>query len=385
MEESSTMRVMVAAQKLKAEGVNVVDLGAGEPDFNTPDNIKQAARRAIDENFTRYTPVGGVPQLKDAILQRYREDFGVERRREELIATVGGKHSIFNTLMSLVNPGDEVIIPAPYWVTFPQVVYLCGGTPVIAPSSAEDGFKVTADLVRRHLTSRTKVLILNSPCNPTGSVIPKSEFLKLCELAVERDVYLLSDECYQRFLYDGLEPYTAAAVPEGLRHRIIVSGSLSKTYAMTGWRLGYTIAPAEIVKQISKIQGHETSNPTSITQAAGIEALTGPQDSVGQMIREYQRRRDYLVPALNRLAGIRCFNPQGAFYVYPDVRVHLINGMKTSDDFAARLLDQAHVAVTPGSGFGMDGFIRISYAAAYSDLEEAVKRLAGFLDKLHNR
>lgn len=382
MEESSTMAVMIAAQKLKAEGVDVIDLGPGEPDFNTPDNIKEAAKRSIDANFTRYTPVGGIPKLKEAILYRYREDFGVERSREEVMATIGGKQSIFNTLLALVNPGDEVIIPAPYWVTFPQVVYLCGGIPVIPQTSPEDGFAITTETVRRHLTNRTKLLVLNSPCNPTGAVIPHDEFLNICKLAADHDVYVLSDECYQRFLYDGLKPYTAAAVPEKLRHRVIVSGSLSKTYAMTGWRLGYTVAPPEVVTQMAKIQGHETSNPTSIAQAAGIEALTGPQESVRQMIREYQRRRDFLVPALNRLPGIRCFNPKGAFYVFPDLRAYLKNGLRTSDDFASRLLKEASVAVTPGSGFGTDGFIRISYAAAYADLEEAVRRLAEFLRKL---
>jgi aspartate aminotransferase len=210
-------------------------------------------------------------------------------------------------------------------------------------------------------------------------VIPPGEFLKICELAAEREIYVLSDECYQVFLYDGLRPSTAAAVPEHLRRWVIVSGSLSKTYAMTGWRLGYTIGPSELVSQMAKIQGHETSNPTSIAQAAGIEALTGPQDSVHEMIREYQRRRDFLVPALNRLPRVRCFKPQGAFYVYPDIRAFLHNGIKTSDDFAGRLLSEAHVAVTPGSGFGMDGFIRISYAAAYTALEQAVRRLGEFL------
>jgi len=382
MEESSTMLVMLAAQKLKAEGVDVVDLGAGEPDFNTPDNIKEAAKRAIDRNFTRYTPVAGVPQLRDAILYRYREDFGVERKREEVIATVGGKHSIFNILMTLVNPADEVIIPAPYWVTFPQVVHLCGGRPVTLRTVPEEGFKVTLDSVSRHLTKRTRVLILNSPCNPTGAVIPKAEFLRICELAAQHDVYVLSDECYQRFLYDGGAPYTAAAVPEELRHRVVVSGSLSKTYAMTGWRLGYTIGPAELIGQIAKVQGHETSNPCSIAQAAAIEALTGPQESAQKMIQEYQRRRDFLVPALNGLPGIRCFKPEGAFYVYPDIRGCLKAEMRTSDDFAARLLREAHVALTPGSGFGVDGFVRISYAAAYSALEEAVRRLGEFLRKL---
>jgi aspartate aminotransferase len=385
VEESSTMQVMIAAQKLKSEGVEVVDLGAGEPDFNTPENIKEAAKRAIDANFTRYTPAVGVAQLRDAILRRYREDFGVDRKRDEVMATVGGKHSIFNTLLALINPGDDVIIPAPYWVTFPQVVHLCGGRPVIVETSPEQGFSITSEIIHKHITDRTKLVILNSPCNPTGAVIEAGEFLKICQLAAEREIYVLSDECYQVFLYDGLQPSTAAAVPEHLRRWVIVSGSLSKTYAMTGWRLGYTIGPSELVAQMAKIQGHETSNPTSIAQAAGIEALTGPQDSVHAMIREYQRRRDFLVPALNQIPGVHCFKPQGAFYVYPDIRAFLHNGLKTSDDFAGRLLSEAHVAVTPGSGFGMDGFIRISYAAAYTALEEAVRRLANFLRSLESR
>jgi aspartate aminotransferase len=382
VEESATQAVMIAAQKLKTQGVHVVDLGAGEPDFNTPVNIREAAKRAIDANFTRYTPAAGVPQLRDAILQRYKEDFGVQRARDEVIATVGGKHSIFNTVMALVNPGDEVIIPAPYWVSFPQIVHLCEAIPVAPSTSAEDGFQITADFIRRHMTARTRMVIINSPCNPTGAVIPRPEFLKICELAADKDVCVLSDECYQRFVYDGLEPYTAAGLPESVRHRVIVSGSLSKTYAMTGWRLGYTMAPKEVINQIGKIQGHQTSNPTSISQAAGIEALTGPQESVQEMITEYERRRDFLVPALNQLPGVRCAKPQGAFYVYPDIRAHLKDGIRTSDEFAARLLDEAHVAVTPGSGFGADGFIRISYAAAYSELEESVRRLEGFLRRL---
>lgn len=382
MEESSTMAVMVAAQKLRAQGVDVVDLGAGEPDFNTPDNIKSAAHRAIDANFTRYTPASGVPKLRDAIVERYRADFGVERAREEVIATVGGKQSIFNLLLALVDPGDEVVIPAPYWVTFPQIVHLCGGRPVLAETSPEEGFALTAEGLRRSFTDRTKVLILNSPSNPTGAVVPRREFLEICEMAVERGIYVLSDECYQRFLYDGLEPYTAAAVEPRLRGRVLVSGSLSKTYAMTGWRIGYTIAPREVISAVAMIQGHQTSNPTSIAQAAAIEALTGPQDSVDTMIKEYERRRDFLVPALNALPGVRCFKPQGAFYVFPDIGAHLKSGLATSDVFAARLLAEAHVAVTPGSGFGTDGFIRISYAAAMSALEEAVRRLGSFLRTL---
>jgi len=382
IEVSSTMAVMIAAQNLKAQGHDVVDLGAGEPDFPTPQNIKAAGIRAIDENFTRYTPATGVPELKDAILERYRRDFGVERRRDEVIATVGGKQSIFNLLMALVDDGDEVIIPAPYWVTFPQVVRLCGGVPVIAEARATDGFPVTEELVRRHMSPRTKVVILNSPANPTGGVIPWAEFLRICRTAADAGAYVLSDECYQRFVYDGAAPYSAAAVPPELRSRVLVSGSLSKTYAMTGWRIGYTIAPPEVAAEAGKIQGHETSNPTSIAQAAAIEALRGPQESVAEMLHEYQRRRDYLVPALRALPGIGCMNPQGAFYVFPDISAHLKGRVKTSDDFCALLLERQRVAVTPGTGFGTDGFLRISYAASMDALAEGVRRLAEFLRSL---
>lgn len=382
MEESSTMAVMLAAQRLRAQGLPIVDLGAGEPDFHTPDHIKEAAKRAIDANFTRYTAAVGVPELRDAIVRRYREDFGVERLRSEVVVNVGGKQSIFNLLLALVDSGDEVVIPAPYWVTFPQIVHLCGGTPVIVQAPPEDGFRITADLIAPHLTERTKVVVVNSPGNPTGAVIPWREFVRICELAAERDVYVLSDECYQHFLYDGLLPCTGAAVPEPLRARVLVSGSLSKTYAMTGWRIGYTIAPEQVIAAVTKIQSHETSNPTSIAQAAAIEALCGTQQPVQTMLAEYKRRRDFLVPALCALPGVRCARPEGAFYVFPDIRTRLGGRVRTSDEFAARLLDEAYVAVTPGSGFGTDGFIRISYAAAMSDLEEAVWRLDAFLATL---
>lgn len=382
VQDSSTAQVFQAVKKLKAQGVPVVDLVAGEPDFDTPANIKVAAKQAIDSNFTRYTATGGVPQLLDAILTRYREDFGVERVREEVIATIGAKQAVFNTLLALVEPGDQVIIPAPYWVTFPQVVRLCGGEPVIVETDPEQGFQVTARQLEPFLSENTKALIINSPHNPTGAVVPTGEFFEICRMAAERGIYVLSDECYQQFLYDGLAPYTAAAVPEAQRPFAVVWGSLSKTYAMTGWRLGYAVGPAELIAQLGRIQGHQTSNPTSISQAAAIEALTGPQDSVLFMIREYQRRRDYLIPALNRIRGIKCSLPQGAFYAYADVRPLLGDSMRTSDEFARRLLQDMRVAVTPSSGFGAEGFIRISYAAAYSDLEEAVLRLTDFVGTL---
>jgi aspartate aminotransferase len=379
--ESSTIKVMAAAQKLKAEGVDVVDLGVGEPDFNTPENIKEAAKRAIDKNFTRYTPAPGVPALRDAIVARYRTDFGVERTRKEVIMNVGGKQAIFNAAMAILNAGDEVLIPTPYWVSFPPIVYLCGGTPVFVETPSESGFQVTAEMLEKHITSRTKIIIINSPCNPSGTVIPYEEFSKIAQLAADRGIFLMSDECYQRFLYDGLKPFTGAAFPESVRKWIIVIGSLSKTYAMTGWRIGYTIGPAELIDRMATIQSHQTSNPTSIAQMAAIEALTGPQESVEIMTREFQRRRDYLVPALNRIPGIRCFMPQGAFYAYPDIRGLLKGEIKSCEGLAARLLEESFIALTAGCAFGTNGFIRMSYATAFSELEKTIQRLTDFVNK----
>jgi aspartate aminotransferase len=379
VQESSTVRAMAIAQKMKSEGIDVVDLSVGEPDFNTPENVKDAARRAIDNNLTRYTATPGMPALRDAIVSRYRTDFGVERTRREVIVNVGGKQAIFNALMAVVNPGDAVLIPAPYWVTFPPVVRLCGGTPVIVETDPANGFAVTAELLERRITDRTKLMIINSPCNPSGAVVPEAEFSRICELAADRGVFVLSDECYQRFLYDGLQPYTGAAVPDAQRPWIIVVGSLSKTYAMTGWRIGYTIGPVELIDRMSTIQSHQTSNPTSIAQAAAIEALTGSQESIPVMTQEYQRRRNYIVGALNRIPGIHCFMPQGAFYVYPDIRGLLRGDIKTCDGLATELLEKAHLALTAGSAFGTEGFIRFSYAASHSELEKAMSRLSDFV------
>jgi aspartate aminotransferase len=382
VQESTTVRVMAAAQKMKAEGIDVVDLSVGEPDFNTPENVKAAARRAIDSNFTRYTATPGMPALRDAILARYHTDFGVERKRQEVIVNVGGKQAIFNALMATVNPGDEVLIPAPYWVTFPPVVHLCGGKPVIVETDPAGGFQVTAELLEPCITDRTKLVILNSPSNPSGAVVPFAEFSRICELAADRGIFVLSDECYQRFLYDGLQPFTGAAVPDRQRPWVIVVGSLSKTYAMTGWRIGYTIGPSELIQRMSTIQSHQTSNPTSIAQVAAIEALLGPQDFIGEMTQEYQRRRDYIVNALNQIPGVRCFMPQGAFYVYPDIRGLLSGNVKNCDDLATQLLEKAHLALTAGCAFGTSGFIRFSYATSRSELEKAMQRLADFVAKL---
>jgi aspartate aminotransferase len=381
VQKSATLQVLSIAQQLKAEGVRIIDLGAGEPDFSTPEHIKEAAKRALDANFTRYTAPGGVPELRDAIIARLRQDFGVERTRFEIIATAGAKQAIFNALLTIIGEGDEVVIPSPYWGTFPQVVHICGGNPIIAEAAYEDKFSVTADLLQRHFTARTKAIILNSPHNPTGNVIARDEFLKICRLAAERGIFVVSDECYMGFVYDGLKAYTGAMVPDELRPWVIVAGSLSKIYAMTGWRIGYVIGPRDLISKMDTIQGHQTSNPTSVSQAAAIEALTGSQDSAAHMIKEYQRRRDFLIPALNRIPGFHCLLPQGAFYAYPDIRKVLIGRYKTSDEFARLLLQEEHIAVTPGSGFGTEGFIRISYTAPLDALKEAIERLKDFINR----
>jgi aspartate aminotransferase len=375
------MQVVAAAQRLRAEGRDIVDLGAGEPDFPTPGHVKEAAKRAIESDFTKYTAAAGTPELRDAIIRRFAEDFGVDRARQEVIATVGGKQAIFNVLLALVNPGDEVLVSAPYWVTFPQVVHLCGGTPIPVPADEQAGFQITARMIEAHLTSKTSLIVLNSPNNPSGSVISAAELLRICEFAAERGIHVLVDECYQRIVFDGLRPSTAAAVPSEVRPWVIVAGSLSKTYAMTGWRIGFTIGPEDLVSRILAIQGHETSNPNSVAQMAAIEALRGPQDCVEQMRREYQRRRDFFVPALNRIPGVRCPTPQGAFYAFASIRGILDGLVPTSDAFAARLLEDAGLAVTPGTGFGAEGYIRLSFAASMTTLEEAVRRLDVFVRK----
>src|SRR3954464_1421152 len=298
---SSTMKVASDAERLRSEGVDVVDFGAGEPDFPTPDNIKQAAIRALEQNFTKYTPAGGTAELKKAICDRHTQDFGTAYKPAECLVTVGGKPVIFNLTQALVNPGDEVIIPAPYWVTYKDVVNYAGGHCVFVDTDEANGFEVTADMIERHLSPRTKLVIINSPNNPSGSVLDDAEFKKIFEVTSRRDVYLMTDECYCQFVYEG-KPFSIASVP-GAKDKVVVAGSLSKTYAMTGWRIGFALAPQEIIGAMMKLQSHSTSNPTSIAQKAAIEAMKGPQDSVGQMLSEYRARRDFVVERLQQIPG----------------------------------------------------------------------------------
>jgi aspartate aminotransferase len=378
---SSTMKVMADADKLRREGVDVVDFSAGEPDFPTPDNIKQAAIRAIEGNFTKYTPAGGTAELKQAVIERHKTEFGTDYKASECIISVGGKHVLFNYTQALVNPGDEVIIPVPYWVTYKDIVNYAGGKCVFVETDEKEGFLLTAAMVERAITPRTRIIIINSPSNPSGAVLADAEFEKVYHIASKLGIFLLTDECYSHFLYSG-SPYSIASV-KGSKPTVLVAGTVSKTYAMTGWRIGYGLAPDFIVGAMMKLQSHSTSNPTSIAQKAAVEALRGPQDSVPQMLAEYRRRRDFVVPRLRQIPGVTCAMPAGAFYAYPNVRAAFERGgMKTPLEFADRLLKEASVAVVPGEAFGTDDHVRISYATSMKELERGLDRIQKFVEKL---
>jgi aspartate aminotransferase len=376
---SSTMKVAADADRLRREGVDVVDFGAGEPDFPTPENIKQAAIQALASNFTKYTNTAGVQELRQAICDRHRLDFGTDYSVAECMVTVGGKHAIFNLIQALINPGDEVIIPVPYWVTYKDVVNYAGGVCVFVETDERTGFEVNAALVERRITPRTKLVIINSPCNPSGAVLSPENFRKIFDLTTRHDFFLLTDECYCQFLYDD-KPFSIAAVP-GAKERVVVAGSLSKTYSMTGWRIGFALAPAAIINAMTKLQSHSTSNPTSIAQKAAIEAMLGPQDSVPEMLAEYRRRRDFVVSRLRQIPGVSIATPKGAFYAYPNISVAYRAGrIKNSLDFAAQLLEQAHVAVVPGEAFGTKDHVRISYATSMQELERGLDRIHKFIE-----
>jgi len=377
--ESSTMKVASEADRLRREGIDVVDFGAGEPDFPTPDNIKRAAIAAIDSNFTKYTPTGGTLELKQAICQRHHDDYGTNYAPNECLVTVGGKHAIFNLMQALIAEGDEVVIPVPYWVTYKDVVNYAGGKCVFVETDENTGFEVTAAAIARHITNKTKLLIVNSPNNPSGSVLSRAEFEKIYDLAVKSGIHLLTDECYCRFLYEG-EPFSIASMP-GAKEHVLVAGSLSKTYAMTGWRIGFALAPKPLIDAMMKLQSHTTSNPTSISQKAGIEALRGPQDSIPVMLAEYRKRRDYVVKRLRAIPGVKIAEPKGAFYAYPNISVGFRKGIASALQFSERLLAEAHVAVVPGEAFGTNEHIRISYATSMKELERGLDRIEHFISE----
>src|SRR3954451_18823256 len=377
---SSTMKVAAEADKLRCAGVDVVDFGAGEPDFPTPDNIKQAAVRALEQNFTKYTPAGGTQELKQAVCERHATDFGTDYKPAECVVSVGGKHIIFGLTQALLNPGDEVVIPVPYWVTYNDVVNYTGARAVFVNTDESAGFTFTAAMLEPFITDRTRLVIINSPSNPSGAVLDREEFERIYQLTSRRGIWLMTDECYCKFLYDS-EPYSIAAM-KGAKETVVVAGSLSKTYAMTGWRIGFGLGPAPIMSAINKLQSHSTSNPTSIAQKAAVEALRGPQESVGIMLAEYHRRRDFVIERLRQIPGVTITMPRGAFYAYPNIStVFGRGGIHSSMDFAEKLLEKAHVAVVPGEAFGTTDHIRISYAASMEELSRGLERIQQFMQQ----
>ncbi len=378
---SSTMKVMADADKLRREGVDVVDFSAGEPDFVTPDNIRLAAISAITAGYTKYTPAGGTAEIKQAIVDRHKAEFGTDYKPSECIATVGGKHVLFNYTQALLNPGDEVIIPVPFWVTYKDIVNYAGGKCVFVETDEKEGFLLTADMIERHITPKTKIVIINSPSNPSGAVMTDAEFDKLYYITSKRGIFLLTDECYSHFLYDS-KPYSVASIANS-KPTVLVAGTVSKTYAMTGWRIGYGLAPEPIIGAMMKLQSHSTSNPTSIAQKAAVEALKGSQDSVPLMLAEYRKRRDFVIPRLREIPGVTCSMPAGAFYAYPNLRGALNKGgVGTPLEFADRLLKEANVAVVPGEAFGTNDHVRISYATSMKELERGLDRIQKFIEKL---
>jgi aspartate aminotransferase len=376
---SSTVKVSAEAGRMKREGIDVVDFGAGEPDFPTPDNIKKAAIQALADNFTKYTPVDGVLDLKKAIVERHASDFGTSYTPAECIATVGGKHIIFSLMQILINPGDEVIIPVPFWVTYQDVVNYAYGKCVFVNTDESKGFTLTAEMIEAAITPKTRAVLINSPSNPSGAVLSKSEFERIYEVTAKHGVWLITDECYCHFLYGDEKPFSIAATP-GARDTVIVAGSLSKTYAMTGWRVGFGLGPKYVVDAVIKLHSHMTSNPTSIAQKGAIEALRGPQESVQEMLSQYRARREFVVERLRKIPGVFIQPPMGAFYAYPNLGEAMRKlGIGSSLDFTSALLQKAKVAVVPGEAFGTSEHVRISYATSMKEIERGLDRIDDFI------
>ena len=377
---SPTLRVTAEADRLRRQGVDVVDLGAGEPDFSTPEHIKQAARDAIDRNFTKYTPSAGVMELREAICTRYRDDYGVTFRPEETIVTAGAKQALYNAAMALFEEGDEVITHAPYWPTLPEQVKLAGATPVIIHTHAEDGFTIHAQPFLDAITPRTKGIIINSPCNPTGALMSEEAMAVVADAAAARGIWVVADVTYEKLVYDRHAHNLVRILVDRHRDRSVICSATSKAYAMTGWRCGWAIAPAKAITAFNAIQGHSTSNVSSITQKAAIAALSGPQDGVTMMLNEYRTRRDRVWEWLTEDPRFSCVKPRGAFYLFPYAAEALESaGVRTTAEFAEALLNEAHVAVTAGEGFDAPGYFRISYATSLDQLREGVTRIHEFV------
>ena len=380
---SATLKAAAEAERLRRAGHNVVDFTAGEPDFPTPEHVKAAGKAAIDANFTRYTAAAGIPELREAIGKRYQGQYGVDITAAEVLMTAGGKQALFNAALALFDPGDEVITHAPYWPTIPEQVKLVGARPVIVQTRADEGFAVHADAMIAAITSKTKAIIVNSPCNPTGGLVDEATLTPIVDAAATRGIWIIVDLCYEQLIYEAVPHNLVKVLFDRHRDRTVIAGSASKSYAMTGWRCGWTIAPKELTAAFNIIQGQTTSNITSITQKAALAAVSGSQDTVTAMLDEYKKRRDNIHAWLTQHPAIKCVKPKGAFYLFPDISGLLgANGMTSSADFAQALLEKEHVAVTAGEGFDAPGYLRISYAASMEDLREGATRMLRFAESL---
>ena len=381
---SSTLAIDALYKSMKAQGIDVVGFGAGEPDFPTPDNIKEAGIRALHENKTKYTPASGIVELKRAVCYRMKEDCGLDYQPENVLIASGAKHNVYLAVRALVDPGDEVVIPAPYWVSYSEIVLMCGGVPVVAQTRETDEFKLTPEELDAAITEKTKCVIFNSPSNPTGMMYTKEDLRGLADVCIKRDIYIIADEIYYKLVYDGREFVSIAALGEDVKERTIVINGVSKSYAMTGWRIGYSLAPVAITKVMSNFVSHSTGAPATMAQWAAVEALTGPQDTVETMRQAFEERRNYMVQRCNAIEGVSCLNPEGAFYIMMNISKVLgrqVDGevIDTCDKFAQLLLEKGLVAVVPGSGFDAPNYVRWSYATSMENIREGMDRLEKFL------
>jgi aspartate aminotransferase len=380
LKPSPTLTINAKEKALKAQGLDIVGFGVGEPDFDTPDHIKKAAIDAINEGFTKYTPAAGIDPLKDAIIEKFKRDNHLTYKRDEVIVSCGGKHSLYNLFQTLFEKGDEVIIPIPYWVSYPPMVELAGAKPVLVDTSEKDDFQITKRLLKKHITKKTKGIVLNYPSNPAGSVYSVENLKEIGKIAVENNIYIISDEIYEKLTYDGYTHTSIASIDPSFKERTIIAHGVSKTYAMTGWRIGFAAGPKEIIQAMSNIQSQSTSNPTSISQKAAVAALNGPQDFIKTMVSEFKKRRDFLVRELRSIEGVTCYNPKGAFYVFPNFNKLLCRKYKgkkigSSSVLTEILLEDFHTAVVPGVEFGKEGYLRLSFATSMEVIKKGVERI----------
>ena len=384
---SPTLSIDAKAKAMKAAGVDIVSFGVGEPDFDTPENIKEAAIKALKEGFTKYTPVGGIDPLKDAIIEKFNKDNNLNYTREEIIVSCGAKHSLYNIAQALLNPGDEVLIPSPYWVSYPDQVVLNDAIPVFVKTYESDSFMVRPEAIESSITKKTKALILNSPSNPTGLTYDKKTLEKIAEVVLRYGIFVISDEIYEKLTYDGFKHVSIASLDNEIKTKTILVNGLSKSYAMTGWRIGYAAGPKEIITAMTNIQSQSTSNPTSIAQKAAVEALRGPQDFITMMLAEFDRRRRFLISELNAIPGMSCLTPTGAFYAFPNTsklygKSSSKRTISSSSDFALYLLEESKVALVHGEAFGDDDYIRLSYATSIEEIKKGVDRIREAVGRL---